>query len=80
MVVLRGVRPGGLMEVEMAEESRARTVPPRRGMPVIGGLGVGAVLLELTKSVRYVDPMWDDDEPASGDIADDNVDVHEHHV
>ena len=64
----------------MAEDSRARSAPPRRGMPVVGGLGVGAVLLELTKNDRKVEPTWDDDEPASGDIADDNVDVHEHHV
>jgi len=49
-------------------------------MPVVGGLGVGAVLLELTKNDRKVEPTWDDDEPASGDIDDDNVDVHEHHV
>ena len=62
----------------MAEDSRARSAPPRRGMPVVGGLGVGAVLLELTMNDRNIDATWDDEDPTSGDVADGTVDSREH--
>jgi hypothetical protein len=47
-------------------------------MPVVGGLGVGAVLLELTMNDRNIDATWDDEDPTSGDVADGTVDSREH--